>query len=131
RPRPAPSGLRATDRVAYRATRAARVLVLSALEERLDEVHRRREDDRGGAAARDLEHRLQIAELECDRVVLDHERRILQLLRRLELALGVDDLRAPLALGLSLPCHRTLHAARDLDVLHLDDRDLDPPGPGR
>ena len=61
-------------------------------------------------AAADLEQRLQVAELERDRVLLDHERGVLQPLRRLELALGVDDLRAPLALGLGLARHRALHA---------------------
>ena len=77
--------------------------------------------------AADLEQRLQVAQLQRDRVLLDHERRVLQPLGRLVLALGVDHLRAPLALGLRLAGHRALHAARDLDVLHLDDRDLDAP----
>jgi hypothetical protein len=63
-------------------------------------------------------------------VRLDHHRRVLQPLGGLELALGVDHLRAPLALGLGLPGHRALHALRDLDVLDLDDRDLDAPGRG-
>ena len=49
----------------------------------------------------------------------------------LELTLGRDDLRAPLALRLRLPGHRALHPGRDLDVLHLDDGDLDAPGRGR
>ena len=78
----------------------------------------------------ELEQRLQVAQLQRDRVLLDHERRVLQPLGGLELALGVDHLRAPLALGLGLAGHRALHALRDLDVLHLDDRDLDPPGRG-
>ena len=47
--------------------------------------------------------------------------------RGLELALGRDHLRAPLPLRLRLPRHRALHVAGDLDVLHLDDGDLDPP----
>src|SRR3954471_13923806 len=101
-----------------------------SLEERLDQVDRCREDDRRRVGAADLEQRLQVAELECDRVLLDHERRVLELLRRLELALGVDDLRAPLALGFGLAGHRALHLRGDLDVLDLDDRDLDPPGAG-
>ena len=77
--------------------------------------------------AADLEQRLQVAQLQRDRMLLDHERGVLQPLGRLELALGVDDLRAPLALGLGLARHRALHARRDLDVLHLDGRDLDAP----
>jgi hypothetical protein len=61
---------------------------------------------------------------------LDHERGVLEPLGGLELALGGDHLRAALALGLGLAGHRALHAGRDLDVLHLDDRDLDAPGRG-
>ena len=57
-------------------------------------------------------------------------RGVLEPLRGLELALGGDHLRAPLALGLGLAGHRPLHALRDLDVLHLDDRDLDAPRRG-
>jgi hypothetical protein len=64
-------------------------------------------------------------------VVGDHDRRVLQALGSLELALGVDHLGTPLALGLGLARHRALHPRRDLDVLDLDDRDLDPPGRGR
>jgi hypothetical protein len=48
----------------------------------------------------------------------------------LELALGVDDLRAPLALGLGRAGHRALHGLRDLDVLDLDHRHLHAPGLG-
>ena len=48
-------------------------------------------------------------------------------MRRLELARGVDDLRALLALGLRLLRHRALHLERQVDVLHLDHRDLDAP----
>src|SRR5438067_11606285 len=74
--------------------------VVAALQERLDQINRRREDDRRGARATDLEQRLQVAKLQRDRMLLDHERGILQPLRGLELALRVDDLGAPLALGL-------------------------------
>ena len=45
----------------------------------------------------------------------------------LELALGVDDLRASLALGLGLSGDRVLHPLGDLDVADLDGGDLDPP----
>ena len=57
----------------------------------------------------------------------DHRGRLRELVRGLELALGGDDLRAPLALGLGLARHRALHRLRDLDVLDLDGRDLDSP----
>ena len=98
--------------------------------ERLQHLDRRREDDRRRLRRAELEQRLQVAQLQRDRVRLDHERRVLQPLGGLELALGVDHLRAPLALGLRLARHRALHALRDLDVLDLDDRDLDAPGRG-
>ncbi len=50
-----------------------------------------------------------------------------QLLRRLQLARGVDDLSTLLALGFGLPGHRALHVGRQIDVLHLDRRHLDAP----
>ena len=46
---------------------------------------------------------------------------------RLELAGGVDDLRALLAFGFGLPRHRALHVRRQIDVLHFDGRHLDAP----
>ena len=53
--------------------------------------------------------------------------RLRQLLRGDQLAFGVDDLGALLALGLGLAGHRPLHVLRQIDVLHLDRRDLDAP----
>src|SRR5258708_7305920 len=47
--------------------------------------------------------------------------------RGLEVALGHDDLGAPLALGLGLPGHRALHLGRQGDVLDLDRGDVDAP----
>src|SRR5207253_8725528 len=51
---------------------------LGALEERLDQVDRRREDDRRGVRAADLQERLQVAQLQRNGVLLDHERRVLE-----------------------------------------------------
>ena len=59
-----------------------------------------------------------------------HVRGLGQLLRRLELALGGDDLGPPFPFGFGLPRHGPLHALRDLDVLDLDDAHLDAPGLG-
>ena len=95
-----------------------------------EQVDRQRQDQRGRALGAHLEHRLQVAELERDRVRRHDVGRVLEALGGLELALGGDHLCAPLALGLRLPRHRPLHAGRDLDVLDLDDRDLDAPGRG-
>ena len=59
---------------------------------------------------RDLEQRLQVPQLQGRRVARMHLGGLRQLLGRLELALGADDLGAPLALGLGLARHRALHA---------------------
>src|SRR2546421_1576620 len=111
------------------ARRSASAVAL--FDKRSDQVDRRREDDRRRLRRAELEQRLQVAQLQRDRVAADRDRRVLQPLSGLVLALGVDDLCAPLALCLRLARHRALHAARNLDVLHLDDRDLDAPGRGR
>src|SRR2546422_5351426 len=50
----------------------------------------------------DLAHRLQIPELNSDRMPREDLGRLGQLRRRLELAVGVDDLGSALALGLGL-----------------------------
>ena len=93
----------------------------------LDDVQRQREHDRRVLRRADLGQRLQVAQLQRGGVAADHVGGVAQLLGGLELALGVDDLRAPLALGLGLQRHRALHRARDLDVADLDRRDLDAP----
>ena len=59
--------------------------------------------------------------------VFDHARGLRQLLRRGQLALGVDDLGALLAFRLRLPRHRALHVLWQVHVLHFDRRDLDAP----
>ena len=97
------------------------------VEHRPDQVDRHREHDGRVLVAADLAQRLQVAQLERHRVAADHVGRLGELRRRLELALGVDDLRAALALGLGLAGDRVLHPLGDLDVLDLDRRDLDPP----
>src|SRR5580765_3356201 len=53
-----------------------------------------------------------------------------QLGRRLELAVGVDDLGPALALGLGLLGHGALHVLGQVDLLDLDVRNLDAPGLG-
>src|SRR4051812_46345201 len=107
-----------------------RAVVLRRLEQRLEQVDREREDDRRRLARAELEERLQIAQLQRGGVRAHDLRRVEEALGRLELALGVDDLRAALALGLGLAGHRALHPLRDADVLDLDRRDLDPPRVG-
>jgi hypothetical protein len=91
------------------------------------QLERHREEDRRVLLGRNLGERLQVAERHRCRFALDDGRRLRQLLRRLQLALGVDDLRALLALGFRLARHRALHLLRQVDVLHLDRRHLDAP----
>ena len=56
--------------------------------------------------------------------------RLDELLGRLLLALGVDDARAPVALGFRLARDRPHHALVDIDVLDLDVGHLDAPRVG-
>jgi hypothetical protein len=46
---------------------------------------------------------------------------------RLKFALCIDDVGPPLAFGFCLSRHGALHLLRQVDVLHLDRRDFDPP----
>src|SRR6266567_2595526 len=85
------------------------------------------QDDRRVFLDAYLDQRLQEAQLQCALLRRDHLSRVGQRLRRLELAVGVDDLRPLLALGLGLLGHGALHGARQLDVLDLDASHLDAP----
>ena len=64
------------------------------------------------------------------RVLLEELGGVAELLGRLELALGMDDLRAALAFGLGLAGHRPAHRLGQLHVLHLDQRHLHAPRVG-
>ena len=97
------------------------------LEHRPDQVDRHREHDGRVLISADLAQGLEIAELEGGRVAPDYVGRVGQPGGGLRLALGVDDLRSPLALGLGLAGDRVLHALGDLDVLDLDRGHLDAP----
>ena len=101
---------------------------LGSCHEWLQDVDGQREDDRGALVAADLDQRLQVAQLDGDRVAADHVRGVSEARRGLELALRVDDLGAALTLGLRLARDRVLHPVGDLDVLDLDGRDLHAPG---
>ncbi len=78
--------------------------ILHVVLEGRDKVHRQREDDRRVLVSTDLEQGLQVSELERGRIAADDVSSLSQLLGSLVLALGVDDLGAPLALGLCLAC---------------------------
>src|SRR5690242_16879840 len=69
-----------------------------AVEERLEELDREREQDRRVLLGRDLDERLEVAELQGAGRAGDDVGRLSELLGGLELALGGDHLRAPLAL---------------------------------
>src|SRR5438874_403120 len=80
--------------------------IAARLDQRPDHVERKREDDRRALVAAHLGQRLQVAELDRHRVWADHVGGLGEARRRLELALRVNDLRPPIALGLGLtgPC---------------------------
>jgi hypothetical protein len=86
-----------------------------------------RKHDRGALTDSQLLERLHVGQLEACRPAVDDLGSVGQLLRRLELALRIDDLRPAATLGLSLAGHGTLHRLRDLHVLDLDDADLHAP----
>ena len=95
-----------------------------------EEIDRQREERRGVPLRGDLAHRLEVAELHGDGGLRQDVGRLRELRGRLELALRVDDLGPPLALGLGLLGHRALHVLREVDVLDLDRRHLHAPGLG-
>jgi hypothetical protein len=84
--------------------------------------------DRRASFARDLEQRGEIAQLHRLRHRGQNLRSLEQLLRRLLLAFGVDDLGPAATLGFSLAGDRTDHAVIEVDALDLNVGDLDTPG---
>src|SRR6266545_4334602 len=106
---------------------AAVAAAADPVEQRADQVHRQREEGGGVPLGGDLPHRLQIAQLHGDRKAHEDLRGLAELGGGLELALGVDDLGPALALGLGLLGHRALHVLGQVDLLHLDRRDLHAP----
>src|SRR6185295_16651913 len=70
----------------------------SGADQRLEQIDRHREDRGRVVLGRDLGQRLKIAKLHGERLSCKHRGRLRELLARLELPLGVDDLGAALAL---------------------------------
>src|SRR5271166_1010358 len=101
---------------------------LKKVEERLDDVDRHREDDRGILFRTDLCQRLQVAQLHGGRNARENLGRVDQCLRSLELGLRMDDLGAPVAFCLRLLGDGANHVFRELDGSDLDVADLDTPG---
>src|SRR5882762_9214195 len=106
---------------------SVRALFTVRAEKRLDQIEGQGEDDDLGALVRDVGEGLQVAQLQGARLERQRLCRHDQLLGRLGLALGVDDLGAPGALGLGLLRHGANHAFIEIHVLDLDVRDLDAP----
>jgi hypothetical protein len=71
--------------------------------EQIRQLDRDREHDSGAALAGDVEQRAEVTQLHRLRHFRQDAGGLDQLLRRLLLALGIDDLGAALALGLGLP----------------------------
>src|SRR5580693_7299693 len=98
--------------------------------DQVGKLDREREHDSRAAFAGDVEQRAEIAQLHRLRHFGQGPRGLDQLLRRLLLALGIDDLGAALALGLGLTGDGADHALVEVDALELDIGDLDAPGFG-
>jgi len=86
------------------------LLYLPRVKEGLEQFDRERQKRRRVAFRRHFPHGLQVAQLQGDGVVFDDAGGFRELGGRLELALGVDDLGAPLALD--LPGNSPLHLLR-------------------
>src|SRR5579864_9030718 len=96
----------------------------------MHQFDREREYDGRAALAGDIEQSAEIAQLHRLRHLGQGAGGLDQLLRRLLLALGIDDLGAALALGLGLAGDSAHHALVEVDALDLDIGDLDAPGLG-
>ena len=105
-------------------------LFLHCLKKRRNQIHRQREHNGIALLAGDADERLHVTQLQRLRALRNQLRGLNELRRRLEFAIGVDDLGAPLALGLGLLRDRAHHRRVDVDVLDFDARDLDAPGVG-
>src|SRR6516165_8556150 len=86
-----------------------------------------RKHDGGAALTRDIEQGREITQLHRLRHRGENLGGVEQLLRRLLLSLGVDDLGAAGAFGLGLAGDRADHALVEIDALDLHRRDLDTP----
>src|SRR5205823_5411908 len=91
------------------------------------QLHRERQDQGRVLLGRNLDHGLQQPQLQRGRVALHRRGRLRQLVRRLQLAVGGNDPRPPLAFGLGLARHRAFHRLRKRDILDLDAVDVDAP----
>src|ERR1700747_3684039 len=90
------------------ASASARALLTRA-EQRPDQVEWQRKDDELRALMGNVGEGLQVAQLQRARLERQRPRRLDQLLRRLGLAFGVNDLGAPGALGFRLLGHSADH----------------------
>src|SRR5690242_20331026 len=79
------------------------------IEKTLQQVEREWKDDGAVLFSRDFCQCLQVAQLQRRWLTADHRRGVRQLLTGSEFALGMDDLRPLLALGLRLARHCSLH----------------------
>src|SRR5205085_9968547 len=98
---------------------AVRRTASDRVERGLHQVDRHWEHHRRILIAADLAERLEVPELQGGRVPADHVGGLGELRRGLGLSLGVDDLRAALALGLGLAGDRVLPRLGDLAALDL------------
>src|SRR5256885_9494050 len=88
--------------------RSCRRLPGHGFEESLEQIDRDREEGRRVVLGGDLRHRLQVAQLDGGGLRADDVRGLGELLRRLQLALRIDDLGPALPLRLGLSRNRAL-----------------------
>src|SRR5271165_44167 len=85
-------------------------LATLTLDVRREKLNRHRQKRGRVVLARNLLHGLQEPELESDRLLRNHRRRLHELFRRLKFSLCINDFGAPLSFGLGLTGHSPLHA---------------------
>ena len=96
-------------------------------EERLYDVDRHRENNSRVLLCADFGQGLEVAQLHRCGNAAENLGGVDERLGGLELGLGVNDLGAPIALGLSLFGDRSHHVFGEFDGSDLDVADLDPP----
>src|SRR5262249_10982818 len=103
---------------------------LEHLQKRRNDVHRQRKHDGGILVGGDHGQRLEVTQLDRLGLLRQHLRRLRELFRGLQLAVGMDHLGAALTLRFGLPRDRPHHGGIDVDVLDLHRGYLDAPGIG-
>ena len=101
--------------------------VPAVLQERRQQFDRQREDDGGILIGGYFRECLEVAHLHRHGIGRHDLGGLPEFVGGLELPLGVDDLRAPVAFGLRLGGHGPLHRVGEVHILDFHDGDFNPP----